>query len=224
MRFDNVNRILMIAILGMGGLLIAQTRDQTLVVTGHPGNVPMTQMNGRSYVDVEGLARLLGGALTFNGNQTMLTISGTSGSHVGAPATAPQAANLGFSKEFLRAGIEEMSTIREWHSALASAVENQYPVSQEWLSRYQAQAATNLRLAQAAAMTDADHNAAQLIANEYHKMEQLSEKYAAKRENMNYISPDALNNDSLEQSIIACGKSLGAMAANGQFVDDGVCH
>jgi hypothetical protein len=83
---------------------------------------------------------------------------------------------------------------------------------------------TNLRLMQAAATTDADQNAAQLVANEYQKMKQLSDKYLAKRENMNYISPDALTNDSLNQSIMACGKSLGAMAASGQFVDDGTCH
>jgi len=52
-------------------------------------------------------------------------------------------------------------------------------------------------------------------------MKQLSDKYAAKRA---YIAPDALRNDSLNQSIIACGKSLGAMAASGQFVDDGTCN
>jgi hypothetical protein len=117
-----------------------------------------------------------------------------------------------------------MSTIREWHSVLASALKNQYPVTQDGLAEYQAQAMTNLRLAQAAATTDADQNAAQLIANECQKMKQLSDKYVAKRADMNYVDPGALNNDALNQSIIACGKSLGAMAASGQFVDDGTCH
>jgi hypothetical protein len=41
---------------------------------------------------------------------------------------------------------------------------------------------------------------------------------------MTYIAPGALKSDALEQSIVACGKSLGAMAASGQFVDDATCH
>jgi hypothetical protein len=40
---------------------------------------------------------------------------------------------------------------------------------------------------------------------------------------MTYISPDGLENDSLNQRIMSCGHSLGAMAASGQFVDDGSC-
>jgi len=214
-----------VMIASIGG--ISQSQSRTLVVSGHPGNVPVTQSNGRSYVDLEALAQVVNGALSFNGNQITLTLSSAGGNTTTAPAQttgANSGNNNQFSKAFLQAGIEEMSTIREWHSTLASAIENQYPFTQVGLSRYQAQAMTNLRLMQAAATTDADQNAAQLVANEYQKMKQLSDKYLAKRENMNYISPDALTNDSLNQSIMACGKSLGAMAASGQFVDDGTCH
>jgi hypothetical protein len=201
-----------------------QAQAPTLVVSGHPDSIQMTQMNGRSYVEVESLARAMNGSLTFDGNRTTLTLSGSGGNTPQAAPTAAPNANAGFSKEFLRAGIEEMSTIREWRSALTTAVENQYPISQDWLGRYQAQATTNLRLAQAAASTDADQNAASLLANEYQKMKQLNDKYVTRRENMRYISPDAVANDSLDQSIVACGKSLGAMAASGQFTDDGSCH
>ena len=215
--------IVMIASIGA----ISQEQSRTLVVSGHAGTVPVTQSNGRSYVDLEALAQVVNGALSFNGNQITLTLSPAGGNATTAPAhTAGTSSgnNNEFSKAFLQAGIEEMSTIREWHSTLASAIENAYPFTQVGLSRYQAQAMTNLRLMQAAATTDADQNAAQLVTNEYQKMKQLSDKYLAKRENMNYISPDALTNDSLNQSIMACGKSLGAMAASGQFVDDGTCH
>jgi hypothetical protein len=41
---------------------------------------------------------------------------------------------------------------------------------------------------------------------------------------LTYIAPDALQNDDLNKLIIACGRSLGAMAAAGQFSDDGSCH
>jgi hypothetical protein len=117
-----------------------------------------------------------------------------------------------------------MSTIREWHSALATAIENQFPVAPEVLGPYELSATRNLRLAQAAATTDADRKAAQLIANEYQKMKQLSDSYLAKRAAATYISANALASDKLNQSLTACGRSLGAMVASGEFTDDGTCR
>ena len=202
---------------------ISQGNNQTLVVSGHAGSVPLTQMNGRNYVEIERLARVVNGSLSFNGNQITLTLSAADRNAQAAAGTSP-AANVRFSTDFLRAGIESMTTIREWHTALASAIENQFPLAQAWLTPYQAQAMTNLRLAQASTTSDADHNAMQLITNVFQKMKQLSDKYVATRESLIYIAPDALKNDPLDQSIIACGRSLGAMAASGQFVDDGLCQ
>jgi hypothetical protein len=217
---------LMVSVM-MAVSVVAMSQGQlTLLVSGRSTSIPLMQMNGRNYVQVEALARAVNGSLQFNGNQTTLTVPAAGGNaSATAPAatTANSAANGGFSQAFLRAGIEEMSTIREWRSALASVIENEYPFTQDWLTQYQAQANTNLRLAQAAATTSADQNASSLITNEYQKMKQLSDKYLAKRANMIYIPSNALTNDPLAQSIIACGKSLGAMVASGQFVDDGTC-
>ncbi|HMD38462.1 MAG TPA: hypothetical protein VKH15_04225 [Candidatus Acidoferrum sp.] len=204
-------------------ILMSQGQLAYLVVSGHPGNVPVTQVNGKSYVEIEALARLANGTLSFNGNQVKLTLP-PGGENTAVTAEANAAAKTGFSREFLRAGIESLSTIREWHIALASAIENQFPVGQAWLTPYQSLATTNLRLAQVSATTDSDRNAAQLIANVYQKMKQLSDKYVAQRADLSYIAPDSLKNDPLDQSITACGRSLGAMAAEGQFVDDGNCH
>jgi len=120
--------------------------------------------------------------------------------------------------------IEERDAIREWHSALASAIGTKYALTQEGLGPYQARAKTHLRLVRAAAKTDADQNAAPVIMNECQKMEELSEKYLAKRAILSYIELDALKNDALDRSVIACGKSLDAMAASGRFVDDEACH
>src|SRR5579863_9290186 len=41
---------------------------------------------------------------------------------------------------------------------------------------------------------------------------------------MNYISPDTLKNDPLDQKILNRARSLAPMAASGQFQDDGSCH
>lgn len=213
------------ALMVMTLMALSQGQIQTLVVSGYSGSVPVTQMNGRNYVAVEALAHVVNGSLSFNGNQMTLTLA-ASGGNAAPPsaATAGSAGGSGFSREFLQAGIEAMSSLREWHSALASAIQNQYPVTQAGLAQYQAQAMTSLRLAQSSATSDADQNAAGLLANEYQKMMQLSDKYVAKRANMTYIAPGALKNDALNQSIVACSKSLGAMAASGQFVDDANCH
>jgi hypothetical protein len=206
-------------------MLHAGQQSQTLTVNGHAGTVPVTQLNGKNYVEVEALARVANGSLSFNGNQIVLTlpVAGASATPAPAPAAANPAASAGFSKGFLQAGIEEMSTLREWHSALATAIANGFPVTGALVAPYQAQAATNLRLMQVATATQSDQSAAQLISNAYQRMKQLSDKYVTKRVNMEFVGPDALKNDALDQSLMACGKSLGAMAASGQFVDDGTC-
>jgi hypothetical protein len=119
----------------------------------------------------------------------------------------------------LRAGIEEMSVIREWRSALVSAVQNGYPVTDDFVSRYRGQAGTSLRLASVAVSTDSDQSAFQLLSNEFDHMQKLSNKILAARKE----SPDALKGDPLDAQILSCARSLAAMAASGQFQDDGSC-
>ena len=203
----------------------SQTAQQngSLVVSGQHGQVPVVQINGKSYVDIEALARLTSGSLSFNGNQITLTLPASSASTSTAASADSQHANPGFSKEFMKAGIEEMSVIREWRAALVNAVQNGYPVTNELVSGYQQQAAMNLRLTSVAISTDSDRSAFQLLSNELNHMQKLSDKILAARKNMNYISPDALNGDSLNQKILNCARSLASMAASGQFQDDGSC-
>ncbi len=208
------------------GLAQAAQQGTVLVLNGYTETVPVMQVNGKNYVNVEALARATNGSMSFNGNQIVLTLpaAGSGGGTAASQQAAPAASqNTGFSKEFLTAAIEEMSTLREWHSALASAIANGFPVTGELVAPYQAQAVTNLRLMQVAVSTQSDQGAAQLISNAYQKMKQLSDKYVAKRANLEFVGPNALKNDPLDQSLIACGKSLRSMAGNGQFVDDGTC-
>jgi hypothetical protein len=225
-------------LLAAAGIALAQEANQnrTLIVNGQSTNVPVIQINGRSYVDLEALASAVNGSLSYSGNMIALTLpSPTAGSPANtnttsanltsapAPAAAP-ASNPGFSQAFLTAGIEQMSTLREWHTALAAAIQNGIPVDANWLAPYRNQAATNLRLAQVAIQTNSDRKAFQLLSNEFQNMTKLADRYIAKRANLSYISPNALQNDDLNQRIVACGHSLGSMAASGQFVDDGSCN
>ncbi len=217
-------RILLVLLcFGFGAAVPAFTQAQqngTLVVSGQPGQTQVLQINGRTYVDIEALARLINGSLSFKGNQVTLTLPGAADS-TPPPASQPTSA---FSKDFLRAGIEEMSVIREWRSALINAVQNGYPVTDAFVAAYRNQASTSLRLASVAASTDSDHNAFQLLSNEFDNMQKLSNKVLAARKDMNYISADALKDDPLNQQILSCARSLAAMASSGQFQDDGSCH
>jgi hypothetical protein len=216
----------MLAVLAVPALALSQAVQQsgTLIVSGHSGQAPVLQINGRSYVDIEALARLTNGSLGFKGNQISLTLPASA---AGTPTIAPpaiQPASPGFSKDFLKAGIEEMTVIREWRGALVNAVQNGYPVTDEFVAGYRGQAATNLKLASVSASTDSDRNAFQLLSNEFDNMQKLSNKILSARKNMNYISPDALKDDPLDQKILTCALSLASMAASGQFQDDGSCH
>jgi hypothetical protein len=220
-------------LLVVSGIAVAQdaNQDRTLIVNGQSANVPVIQVNGRSYVDLEALARAANGSLSFSGNMIALTLPGppanantTSPNTTSASASAAApASNPGFSQAFLQAGIEQMSTVREWHAALAAAIQNGTPVAANWLLPYRNQAATNLRLASVAIQTNSDRQAFQLLTNEFQNMAKLADKYIAARANLTYISPNALQNDDLNQRIVTCGHSLGSMAASGQFVDDGSC-
>jgi hypothetical protein len=205
------------------------SQKRTLIINGQSTQVPVIQVNGQSFVGLEALADAVHGSLSYAGS--MVALSVPVGSANSAPPTTTSAtssqgpsSNVGFSRGFLNAGIEQMSTLREWHTALATAIQNGIPITAGLLAPYRAQATTNLRLAQVAATTPSDRNAYQLLSNEFQNMATLSDKYIKKRADLSYIRPDALQNDDLNQRIIACGHSLGAMAASGQFVDDGTCN
>jgi hypothetical protein len=222
-----ISWVLVTLFLVVPGIVLSQDVNQirTLIISGQPGNVPVIQVNGRSYVDLEALARATNGSLSFAENQIVLTLPGAPTSTSPKPAAVPaQALSPGFSKGFLKAGIEQMATVREWHTALATAIQNGSPVAADWLAPYRAQANTNLRLALVAVSTDSDRSAYQLLSNEFQNMAKLTDRYVAARANMNYVPPDALQTDDLNQRIVNCGHSLGSMAASGQFVDESSCH
>jgi hypothetical protein len=220
----HVGRLTSIGLLIASGLGFSQADQQggTLTVRGHSGQAPVTQINGRSYVAVDALARLMNGSLGYQGSHITLTLPATGIAPGGVPAGQP--ANSGFSKDFLNAGIETMSDIREWRSALLNAVQNGFPVSGAWMTTYQAQAVKSLRLTSVAATTDSDHNALRLLNKELDHMQQLGNKILAARKNLNYITPDIVQKDPLDQKVLNCARSLAAMIASGAFQDDGSCN
>ena len=203
--------------------LYAAEQNRTLVLSGHPGELAVTEMDGRYYIDVEALTRLANGSLSFRGNQIVLTLSAP----VSTPATnsaASQSTSSGFSKEFLRAAIEQMSVVREWRSSLINSIRQGYPVTEEWAATFRGQAQQNLRLVSVAASTESDRNGLHLLTNEFNNIKKLSDRFVEANKTRTYVAPNALDNDPLDQKILSCAHSLAAMAASNQFVDDGSCQ
>jgi len=117
-----------------------------------------------------------------------------------------------------------MAVIREWRTAIESAVQSNSPISEDWIATHRRRADTNLRLASTAASTDDDRSGVGALTAEFKNMQKLSEWYLQKRQQATYIDPDALENDPLDQQILACAQSMTAMASNNAFVDDANCH
>jgi hypothetical protein len=223
---------LLAALLGIAGAYArsqASEQKRTLIINGQSTQVPVIEVNGHSYVGLEALVHAMKGSVNYSGNIVALSVpngSATASGSAPSPDVSNQntSSNPALSREFLKAGIEQMSSLREWHTALATAIQNGIPLSPSLLEPYRAQASTNLHLASVAATTASDRSAYELLSNEFKNMAKLSDKYLNLRANLSYISRHALQDDDLNERIMACGHSLGAMAGSGQFVDDGLCH
>lgn len=190
----------------------------TLSVTGHPGQIPIIQVNGKSYVEIDALARLTSGSISFRGKQILLTLSNPASKETNQPPEP------GFSKEFLRASIEGMTSIREWRIAILNAIQGTFPVSDDWVAGYRRTADSKLALASAAIATDSDRSGFALLSNEFSKMQTLSDKYLALRKSLTYIAPDSLDKDVLDQQILNCAHGISSFAVSGQFEDVPACH
>ncbi len=197
-------------------ILVAQ-ETSSLLIEGPQGQTRVNQVQGKNYVEVDELARITGGSLRFVGNQIILTLPGS-------VDTSSQAQSAGLSRPFLGVGIETMREILEWHAALKTAIERGYPLSDEWLGNFRRQSQSSLKHAEAMASTDTDQKAVPFLVNEFNNMGALTDRYLKITANRDYIAPDSLSSDPLDQKLLTCWHSLESMASSNQFVNDGSCQ
>ena len=206
----------------------AKQQTETLVINGQTGQAAVIHVNGRAYVDLETLAHIANGSLSFKANRIVLNLPPSTASAPEAVTPSTQADDPGLSRDFMRAGMETIALMREWASPLAYAIQNGYPVTENWVAGYREQAAHGLRLASVAAATDADRGALQLLTNEFEAVREWSNKLVEARKSMNTaqyaMSASALRDDPLSQKIVACGRFLAPMLASGNIQDDPSCH
>lgn len=227
-------KVALLLVILVGAFSLDAAQRHTLILNGSSTQVPVIYVNSQPYVGLEALAKVLQGSISSSGSMVALSLPTNSPVQAASPTSPPVAAasaptqpvpsDPGFSHEFLNAGIELMSTIREWHTALQTAIENGIPLSAGLLQPYRAQATTNLHRASVAVTTGADRSASELLNDVYLNMGKLSDKYVEMRARLTYIAPDALQNDDLNGRIVNCGHFLASMAASGRFSNDGSCH
>jgi hypothetical protein len=211
-------------------MTLAQTQAQreTLSVQGYVGQATVIRNRGRVLVDVQDLARITRGSLTFEEDRIILTVAPSDASEPARDTTTKP----GFSLAFMRAAIEAMASIREWGGMLQVIVQNGYPVGKAMagntIRAYQGRAADSVALASAAASTDDDHRGLELLRNEFNNLGAWAESFVDARNDMRAVnlttSEHPLNDDDEAQKIIRCGQFLAQMFPGGTFQDDAVCH
>ena len=229
--FSIVKRPVTVGAMLMSAVIaLAQTQVQreTLSVQGYPGQATVIRNHGRVFVDVQDLARITKGSLSFEQDQIILALAPSDASE---PAR-DTATKSGFSPAFMRAAIEAMASIREWGGMLQVIVQNGYPVGKAMagntIRAYQGRAADSVALASAAASTDDDHRGLELLRNEFNNVQAWAESFVNARNDMRAVdlttSEHPLKSDDEAQKIMHCGQFLAQMFAGGTFQDDAVCH
>jgi hypothetical protein len=215
--------VMLVGILLLPLLILVAQETTSLLIEGPQGQTRVIQVQGKNYVEVDELARITGGSLRFVRNQIMLTLPGSGDPSLQAVQSAPTP-SVGLSRPFLGAGIETMRQILEWHAALKTAIERGYPLSDVWIGNFRRQIQASLKHTEAAASTDMDQKAFPLLTNEFNTMNALTDEYVKITASRNYLAPNSLNSDSLNQKLLTCSQSLASMASSNQFVDDGSCQ
>ena len=215
--------VMLVAILLLPLLILVAQETTSLLIEGPQGQTRVIQVQGKNYVEVDELARITGGSLRFVRNQIMLTLPGSGDTSLQAVQSAPTP-SVGLSRPFLGAGIETMRQILEWHAALKTAIERGYPLSDVWIGNFRRQIQASLKHTEAMASTDMDQKAFPLLTNEFNTMNALTDEYVKITASRNYLAPNSLNSDPLNQKLLTCSQSLASMASSNQFVDDGSCQ
>jgi hypothetical protein len=217
--------VLLSAAMGLGQ---TQVRRETLSVQGYQGQATVIRNHGRVFVDVDDLARITKGSLSFEEDRIILTLVPSDPSE----SARDSATKSGFSLPFMRAAIEAMASIREWGGMLQVIVQHGYPVGKAMagntIRAYQGRAADGVALASAAASTDDDHRGLELLRNEFNNLQAWAESFVGARNSLSAAemstSEDPLKDDQDAQKIIHCGQFLAQMFAGGNFQDDAACH
>jgi hypothetical protein len=200
----------------------AQRQREALSVQGYSGQATVVQLQGRVFVDVQELARITKGSLSFEGQRIILTLRADASDPAGDAA-----AKASFSRPFNRAAIEAMAAMREWGGMLLVIAQNGYPVETgmagNTIQAYQARTAESIALASTAASTESDYRGLELLRNEFNYAQAWADSFVKDRASMK-MSERRIKDDEDAQKILRCGQFLAQMFADGTVQDDVACR
>lgn len=222
-RYIHLRTVVLVGIvLSFGGVLSARSvPDKKLLINGKAAGA-LLQRNGHSYVDIETLAKLTNGSVTFEPNQIVLTIPAAPPS---ARATPPPSTQ-GISKRFAGAAIAALAEMREWKGAVGTMVTYGLAVSGTWAQTNRERTETSLAQASVAASTNSDRSALQLLNNQYNTLSEWAGEVAADRQALNgtiTTDPNAQQNDPALIKFSKCDTFLSSMLVSGVFADNSSC-
>ncbi|MFZ0213043.1 MAG: hypothetical protein WBE20_12685 [Candidatus Acidiferrales bacterium] len=223
-RYGNLRTVMLAGIaLSLAGALFAQSvPDKQLRINGKAAGTVL-QVKGHSYVDIETVAKLTNGSVTFGPNQIVLTIPASTAN----TSATPPPSKKGLSRNFADAAIGALAEMREWKGAVGTMVTYGLAVSGTWAQTYHDRAETSLAQASVAASTNSDRNALQLLNNQYNNLSKWASGVEADRQALNgakTVEPNALQNDPALAKFTECDRFLSSMLISGVFTDNGSCE
>src|ERR1700730_12340276 len=207
-------------ILSVSETVAQDTPTRTLIVNGQTLDAGVVLVQGRSYVDIEGLAEGMGGSVTFEANQISLTIPGP------PPSEAAQTSE-GMSKDFQKIAVFTLDEMREWKGAISTVVTSGIPVVGTWSQDYHDRGEADVMQAGLAASTEPDRQALQLLQQQLTRLSEWADTVLGEREALNAdrtIDPNSLQKDQSLAKISKCGQFLSSMIVSGTFSDDSSCY
>jgi len=216
-------------ILSVSETVAQDTPTRTLIVNGQALDAGVVLVEGRSYVDIEGLAEGMGGSVTFEANQISLTIPGpppSAAPQTTPPSTVPQTPE-GMSKDFQKIAVFTLAEMREWKGAIGTVVTSGIPVVGTWSQDYHDRGEADLMQAALAAFTEPDRQALQLLQQQFTRLTEWADTVLGEREALNAdrtINPNSLQNDQSLAKISKCGQFLSSMIVSGTFSNDSSCY
>src|SRR6478672_7318262 len=184
----NHQRIVATILVFCAGLLGQNSHKKTLVVNGNVVPSQVLQMQGQTYVDVEGLAHALGASVNVHADSVTVTSQG-------ANTTSAAEAPSHLSADFQRTAISALAAMREYKGVMEGVVQQGTPVTGHWIQNYEIEAQTALVQTAAAASTEGDHRMLPLLQNGWGQLQSWAHSIVAERKAMNAtrsISENAL--------------------------------
>ena len=208
------------------GIAAAQAQDshgqRSLEVNGHTGQAIVYQISGKSYVDLESLARIANGSLSFRGGGIVLHLPAADSASHGQQASTP-----GMSNDFMKASLQVLASLNEWSHILSHEIQRGLPIHPSTMVALRNKASDQLRVATVDAANESDDHALRLLTLHFNQVDNWYNKLAAERKNLDmgkYATENALNKDESYQRITSCSNFLATMLPSGHFQDSHVCN